>query len=73
MDTKVDGAIIRERGQRVRAIGQEMSSRFRSSQIGTVRRALTVDDGLSAITDNYLKVRLGEKYLRNEWIEARIS
>ena len=46
MPDKVDGATIRERGQRIRAIGQEMASRFRRSQIGTTRRALTVDDGL---------------------------
>jgi threonylcarbamoyladenosine tRNA methylthiotransferase MtaB len=70
---KLDGATIRERGQRVRAIGQEMSSRFRRSQAGTTRRALTVDDGLSAVTDNYLKVRLGEKRPRNEWVYVRIE
>ena len=70
---KVDGVTIRERGQRVRSIGTEMSSRFRRSQIGTVRRALTVDDGWSAVTDNYLKVRLEAQYPRNQWIDARID
>ena len=29
---------------------------FAESQQGTIRRALTVDDGWSAVTDNYLKV-----------------
>lgn len=70
---KVDGVTIRERGQRVRAIGSEMSSRFRRSHTGTVRRALTVDDGWSAVTDNYLKVRLDEQHPRNRWIDARID
>jgi threonylcarbamoyladenosine tRNA methylthiotransferase MtaB len=70
---QVDGTTIRDRGQRVRAIGSEMTSRFRRSQVGTVRRALTVDDGWSAVTDNYLKVRLGTRYPRNEWIQARID
>ena len=70
---KVDGVTIRERGQRVRAIGSEMSSRFRRSQSGTVRRALTVDDGWSAVTDNYLKVRLDEQHPRNQWIDARVD
>ena len=70
---KVDGVTIRERGQRVRAIGSEMSSRFRRSQCGTVRRALTVDDGWSAVTDNYLKVRLDEQHPRNQWIDARVD
>jgi threonylcarbamoyladenosine tRNA methylthiotransferase MtaB len=56
-----------------RAIGHEMSTRFRQSQAGTVRRALSVDDGLSAVTDNFLKVRLPEQVTRNMWIEARID
>jgi threonylcarbamoyladenosine tRNA methylthiotransferase MtaB len=73
MPRKVDGATIRDRGQRVRAIGSEMTSRFRRSQVGTVRRALTVDDGWSAVTDNYLKVRLATQYSRNQWIDARID
>jgi threonylcarbamoyladenosine tRNA methylthiotransferase MtaB len=73
MQGKVDGATIRERGRRVRAIGQEMASRFRRSQRGTVRRALTVDDGWSAVTDNYLKVKLEAGYPRNTWIHAKVD
>jgi threonylcarbamoyladenosine tRNA methylthiotransferase MtaB len=73
MPDKVDGATIRERGQRLRAIGHEMATRFRRSQAGTTRRALTVDDGLSAVTDNYLKVRLPQPHPRNQWIQARID
>jgi threonylcarbamoyladenosine tRNA methylthiotransferase MtaB len=73
MADKVDGATIRERGQRIRAIGQEMASRFRRSQVGTTRRALTVDTGLAAVTDNYLKVRLAQPLPRNQWIEVRID
>ena len=70
---KVDGATIRERGQRIRAIGQEMAARFRRSQAGTMRRALTVDTGLSAVTDNYLKVALTQPLPRNQWIDVRID
>ena len=73
LPAKVDGAEVRDRGRRVRAIGQEMSARFRQSQQGAVRRALTVDDGWSAVTDNYLKVRLTRHHARNEWVEARID
>ena len=68
MPDKVDGPTVRERGQRIRAIGQEMASRFRRSQTGTTRRALTVDEGLAAVTDNYLKVRLPQPLPRNQWI-----
>jgi threonylcarbamoyladenosine tRNA methylthiotransferase MtaB len=70
---RVDGALVRDRGRRIRAIGQEMQARFRETQRGTVRRALTVDDGWSAVTDNYLKVRLDTRHLRNEWVQVAID
>jgi threonylcarbamoyladenosine tRNA methylthiotransferase MtaB len=69
---KVDGLSIRERGKRVREIGQEKAARFRRSQQGNERRALTVDDGRSAVTDNYVKVRLDRTYPRNAWITVTI-
>lgn len=65
---KVDGIAIRERGRRIRSIGEEMSRRFRRAQAGTSRRALTVDDGWSAVTDNYVKVRLEQQQPRNAWV-----
>jgi hypothetical protein len=68
----VDGAAIRDRGREVRAIGQEMSRRFRQSQAGTRRRALTLDDGRSAVTDNYIKVPLDQQHPRNEWVEVAL-
>jgi threonylcarbamoyladenosine tRNA methylthiotransferase MtaB len=70
---RVDGAVIRDRGRRLRDIGHEMATRFRQSQQGTIRRALTVDDGWSAVTDNYLKVKLDRRHSRNEWIHATID
>jgi threonylcarbamoyladenosine tRNA methylthiotransferase MtaB len=65
---KVDGAATRDRGRRLRTIGERMAQRFRDSQRGTSRRALIVDDGWSAVTDNYVKVRLEEQRRRNQWI-----
>ena len=56
--SKVDGMEIRERARQVREIGERMTQRFRRSQWGRVTRALTVDDGKSAVTVNYLKLRL---------------
>jgi threonylcarbamoyladenosine tRNA methylthiotransferase MtaB len=73
MTGKVDGATIRERGSRLRAVSREMSATFRRTQQGTSRRALTVDDGRSAVTDNYVKVQLDRAYPRNEWIDATID
>lgn len=69
---KVEGPVVRERGREVRAIGEALSRRFKESQTGSVRRALTVDDGWSAVTDNYLKVRLDRQHPRNEWVDVRI-
>jgi threonylcarbamoyladenosine tRNA methylthiotransferase MtaB len=70
---RVDGAAVRDRGRRVRDIGHEMATRFRASQRGTTRRALTIDDGWSAVTDNYLKVKLDQRHSRNEWIDVRVD
>jgi threonylcarbamoyladenosine tRNA methylthiotransferase MtaB len=70
---KVDGTVIRERGRVLRAIGAEMSRRFRESQVGTSRRALVVDDGWAAVTDNYLKLRLDRQHPRNEWIAIPVA
>jgi threonylcarbamoyladenosine tRNA methylthiotransferase MtaB len=67
---KVDGPTIRDRARRVREIGAEMTRRFRSSQAGAVRRALVVDDGWSAVTDNYVKVRLEQQGARNTWVNV---
>jgi threonylcarbamoyladenosine tRNA methylthiotransferase MtaB len=70
---RVDGAVVRDRGSRLRNLGQAMAARFRQSQSGKLRRALTVDDGWSAVTDNYLKVKLDSRHARNEWIEIAID
>jgi hypothetical protein len=69
----VEGTAIRERGREVRAIGERLSQLFRSSQAGSTRRALTVDDGWSAVTDNYFKIRLAEQHPRNRWIDVRVT
>jgi threonylcarbamoyladenosine tRNA methylthiotransferase MtaB len=69
---KVHGSIVRERANQLRAISQRLSSRFRSAQIGTVHRALTLDDGTVAVTGNYLKVKIPVGHTRNEWIDVRV-
>lgn len=73
MTPKVDGIAIRERGREVRLIGDALTRRFRVSQAGSTRRALTLDDGWAAVTDNYLKVRLDRQHVRNEWVEVTIG
>ena len=73
MTGRAGGAIVRERGRRVREIAQHLSRRFRESQIGTVRPALTIDDGATAVTDNYLRVPIGPGRSRNEWVQVVVQ
>jgi threonylcarbamoyladenosine tRNA methylthiotransferase MtaB len=73
MAGKVGGAVIRARAGAVRDISQRMAARFRESQVGTVHRALTLEDGSLALTANYLKVRIPPGVPRNEWVRLRIT
>jgi tRNA A37 methylthiotransferase MiaB len=73
MPHKIDGPTVRARAARLRAIGDRLSTRFRASQIGRVRRALVVDDGSSAVTDNYLKLALDRPCTRNEWVKVLVD
>lgn len=70
---KVDGRTVRERGRAIREIGERMSRRFKASQTGRTLRALTVDDGQSVVTGNYLKLRLDVPRPRNQWVDVRVE
>ena len=70
---KVPGAVVRERAARARAISCELAKKFRASQAGTLRRALTLEDGSIAVTGNYLKVKVPPGHGRNEWIQVEVS
>jgi threonylcarbamoyladenosine tRNA methylthiotransferase MtaB len=73
MSGKVSGLVVRERGRRVREIGRVLAIRFRTSQVGTSHRALTLEDGSHAVTGNYLKVRIPRGRERNEWVRVRLT
>jgi tRNA A37 methylthiotransferase MiaB len=73
MSGKVPAPIVRARGRHVREIGQRLTSRFRDSQIGTIHRALTLEDGSLAVTGNYLKLRVPPAYPRNQWVRVRVT
>ena len=72
MSGKVPGAVVRERGRRVREVAARLAERFRQSQIGSVRPGLTLDDGSSVVTDNYLKLRIPAGRPRNERVRVLI-
>ena len=72
LEPKVHGTDVRERGALIRRVAAEKARAFRVAQCGTSRRALTVHDGLSAVTDNYLKVPLPEPVARNQWVSVTL-
>jgi threonylcarbamoyladenosine tRNA methylthiotransferase MtaB len=70
---KVDAPVVRDRAARLRGIGADLSRRFRSSQIGAVRPALTLDDGSVVVTDNFLKLRIEPGLGRNVRVRVRVD
>ncbi|MGE3178498.1 MAG: MiaB/RimO family radical SAM methylthiotransferase [Vicinamibacterales bacterium] len=73
MPGKIDGRVVRERARILREVSAELGRRFRARQLGTTHRALTLDDGRTAVTGNYLKVGIGPGHRRNEWVRVRIT
>jgi threonylcarbamoyladenosine tRNA methylthiotransferase MtaB len=73
MDQKVPGTAVRERARHIRDIGHALTVRFRESQVGTVHRGLTLEDGTLVVTGNYLKVRIPPGRARNEWVQVQIT
>jgi threonylcarbamoyladenosine tRNA methylthiotransferase MtaB len=69
---KIHGSLVKVRAQRLREISRDLADRFRESQRGTRRPALTIDDGSMAVTDNYFRVPAPPGYPRNEWVEVVI-
>ena len=65
-------AIVRERARVIREIGQRLAAAFRASQVGSVHRGLTLEDGSLVVTGNYLKVRIPPGRARNEWVNVRL-
>jgi threonylcarbamoyladenosine tRNA methylthiotransferase MtaB len=73
MSDKVAGNVVRERATVLRQISERLARRFRTSQIGSRHRALTIDDGAMVVTGNYLKVRIPPGRVRNEWVTVIID
>jgi threonylcarbamoyladenosine tRNA methylthiotransferase MtaB len=69
---KVHGAVIKSRALRLREISRGLAEAFRAGQRGTVRPALTIEDGSTAVTDNYFRVPLDGSHARNEWVSVTL-
>jgi threonylcarbamoyladenosine tRNA methylthiotransferase MtaB len=73
MPDKVAGPLVRDRAAALRAVGAAVSTRFKASQVGTIRPGLTLEDGSLVVTDNYLKVRIAPGLNRNERVAVRLD
>ena len=69
---KVHGSVVRDRARAVREIGRRLADAFADSQVGSVQRGLTLEDGSLVVTGNYLKVRIPTGCGRNEWVHVRL-
>lgn len=69
---KVHGSVVKARAQRLREISRVLAARFREAQRGTVRPALTIEDGSVAVTDNYFRVPAPAGHGRNEWVQVTL-
>jgi threonylcarbamoyladenosine tRNA methylthiotransferase MtaB len=73
LSDRVPGPLVRDRARALRAVGTELSRRFRESQVGVVRPGLTLEGGTVVVTDNYLKVPIAPGRAGNERVRVRIS
>jgi threonylcarbamoyladenosine tRNA methylthiotransferase MtaB len=73
MSGRIHGAVIRDRAARVREIGRRLTLGFRESQVGTIHRGLTLEDGSLVVTGNYLKVRIPPGRPRNDWVTVLVT
>ena len=73
LGNRAAGAVVKERGARIRRIGSVLTRRFVEAQSGTIHRALTLEDGSRVVTGNYLKVGIAPGLTRNRWVNVRIT
>lgn len=70
---KVAAADISSRARRLRDLGRNLNARFLHSLVGSTRPGLTLDDGATVLTDNFVKVRIPAGLARNVRVRVRIE
>ena len=73
MSPKIGPAVIKRRAARMREIGGRLAARFTRSQVGSTRPGLTLDDGTTVLTDNFLKVAVPPGLPRNARVSVHID
>ncbi len=74
LDDQVPLPVIKRRARELRALSEEKNAAFRASQAGRKLRALTLhrtgDDWTEALSGNYLKVRVADRWPANQWFDV---
>jgi threonylcarbamoyladenosine tRNA methylthiotransferase MtaB len=77
MPKQVPVQTARERNRRLRELGAEKKREFMASIVGREVQAITLSVGdessTEALTDNYLKMRLGGRHGANQWVDAQVQ
>ncbi len=73
MGDRASGAVIRDRGLRLRDVSRARRDAFGRAQVGTHHTALTLEDGTLALTGNYLKLRVPRQHPRNTWVPVIVT
>lgn len=73
MTPKVASADTKRRAAQLRQVGARIAARFARSQVGTARPGLTLHDGTTVMTDNFLKVSIPPGLPRNTRVQVLID
>jgi threonylcarbamoyladenosine tRNA methylthiotransferase MtaB len=77
MPDQVPVHVARERNRVLRDLAAEKNLEFRQSFVGRTLKVITLqaggDDWTEALSDNFLKVRVGGRYEANKWMKAEIE
>ncbi|MDP9264275.1 MAG: tRNA (N(6)-L-threonylcarbamoyladenosine(37)-C(2))-methylthiotransferase MtaB [Acidobacteriota bacterium] len=77
MPGQVPVQVARERNRILRELAAQKNRRFRESLVGETLEAITLGRGdgesTEALTDNYVKLRLGGRYEANRWMRAAVQ
>ena len=65
--------VRKRRTHLLRELGGRKNLEFRQSMIGRVLSAVSIEDGSTALSENYLKIALATKREPNQIIDARIA
>jgi threonylcarbamoyladenosine tRNA methylthiotransferase MtaB len=79
LSNAVPAPVVKQRARELRALGEAKMKEFCRSQVGRELRVLTLRDerdlaeATPALSSNYLRIAVREKFAANEWLDVVIS